>query len=158
MSPQLAGICVEAGDAETIRSPIGGDVTFLVRGRQANGAMSVFRVVVPPGSGPPLHVHTDLDEAVYVLEGEVRWRLGEELLAGPSASLVFIPRGLAHCFQNTGTEPATMLITFTPAGMEGFFERQAELQECDPDAFRDAASQEGMEVVGPPLVQSHPLG
>jgi quercetin dioxygenase-like cupin family protein len=157
MSSQLAGICVHAGDAETIRSPLGGDVTFLARGSQTDGAMSVFRVVVPAGSGPPLHVHDALDEAIYVLDGDVRWRLGEELLAAPAGSLVFVPRGLAHCFQNTGTEPATMLITFTPAGMEGFFERQADLAEFDLDVFRAAAAQEGMEVVGPPLAQSDPL-
>src|SRR3954447_25123452 len=95
-------------EPETIRSPIGGDVTFLARGSQTNGAMSVFRVVIPPGEGPPLHVHDALDEAIYVLDGDVRWRLGEELIAAPAGSLVFVTRGLAHCFQNTGIEPATM--------------------------------------------------
>ncbi len=40
---------------------------------------------------------------------------------------------------------------FTPAGMEGFFDRFAELAEPDPGAFVRLGSEVGMEVLGPPL-------
>jgi quercetin dioxygenase-like cupin family protein len=141
----------------TIRSPIGGEVEFLARGEETGGALSAFRITVPSLAGPPLHVHNDLDEAVYVLEGHFRWKLGEELRDAPQGSFVFVPRGLRHCFQNLGPGDGTQLIQFVPAGMEGFFERQADLAEFDLDAFKAAAAHEGMEVVGPPLAQSDPL-
>jgi hypothetical protein len=31
-----------------------------------------------------------------------------------------------HCFRNTGTETARMLLTLTPAGIEGWFEETLE--------------------------------
>lgn len=157
MSLQRAGLVVKVAEGETIRSPIGGEVTFVARREHTQGALSAFHVVVPPREGPPLHVHKSLEESVYVLAGDLRWKLGDELHPAPTGSFVFIPRGLPHCFQNVGSGPATMLITFTPAGMEGFFERQADLAAFDLDAFRRAAAEEGMDVVGPPLAQSHPL-
>ena len=49
-----------------------------------------------------------------------------------------------------------MLVTFTPAGMEGFFDRLSDLTAFDPDAFRRAAAEVGTDVVGPPLAQSDP--
>ena len=59
----------------------------------------------------------------YVLEGDLRWKLGDDVSTTPAGSFVFIPRGLAHCFQNVGEAPARMLIIFAPAGMERFSER-----------------------------------
>ena len=50
-----------------------------------------------------------------------------------------------------------MLVTFFPAGMEGFFDRLASMTEFDLDTFSAAAAEHGMEVVGPPLAQSDPL-
>jgi quercetin dioxygenase-like cupin family protein len=157
MSGEPRAFAVGPGEAETARSPIGGDVTFIARGEQTNGAFTVLEIAIPPGEGPPLHVHTREDESVYVLAGELRWKLDRELRATPAGSFVFIPRGLAHTFQNTGEEPGRMLVTFTPAGMEDFLGRFAELTDFDLDTFRRVAAEHGMEVVGPPLAESDPL-
>lgn len=151
------GIVVGAGGGERVRSPLGGDVTFFVRGDQSDGAISVLEAVNPAGEGPPLHVHTKEDEAIYVLDGELRWKLGEKLsVTGPGA-FVFIPRGMPHTWQNVGERDSRMLITFTPAGMEGFFDRLASMREFDLDEFKGAAADHGMEVVGPRLAESDPL-
>jgi quercetin dioxygenase-like cupin family protein len=151
------GIAVSAGDGERIRSPLSGDITFLVRGEESNGALAALEATAPPGDGPPLHIHTREDETVYVLEGQFRWKLGEENhLTGPG-SFVFIPRGLAHTWQCLGNQAGRMLITFAPAGMERFFDAQAALTEFDLEAFRAAAAESAMEVVGPPLAESDPL-
>ncbi len=157
MSTNVGGIVASPGDGRTIRSPIGGSVTFLARGDETNGALSVFSVGVPPLEGPPLHVHRDLDETIYVVEGDFRWKLGDELRRSPAGSFVFIPRGLVHCFQNIGEGEGRLLITFAPAGMEGFFEQQMDLAEFDLDTFKAAAARAGMDVVGPPLAVSDPL-
>jgi len=151
------GIAVGPEEGERIRSPLSGEVTFFVRGEQSNGALAALEATAPPGSDPPLHVHTREEETVYVLEGQFRWKLGEERpITGPG-SFVFIPRGLAHTWQCIGETPGRMLITFAPAGMERFFEAQAALTEFDPDAFRAAATDNAMDVVGPPLSESDPL-
>jgi quercetin dioxygenase-like cupin family protein len=117
----------------------------------------VLEVANPPGQGPPLHVHTAQDETIQVLDGELRWRLGDEVQSAGPGAFVFVPRGLPHCFQVVGERRARMVITFAPAGMEAFFERLSTMTEFDPTEFRAAAEENGMRVVGPPLAESHPV-
>jgi quercetin dioxygenase-like cupin family protein len=154
---QNGGIAVGAGEGERIRSPLGGDVTQIVRGEHSDGALAALEATNGPGEGPPLHVHTREDETVYVLEGEFRWKLGDELSVTGPGSFVFIPRGVSHTWQVIGEGDGRMLVTFFPAGMEGFFDRLSSMTEFDLDTFSAAAAEHGMEVVGPPLAQSDPL-
>jgi glyoxylate utilization-related uncharacterized protein len=94
---------------------------------------------------------------LYVIEGEMRFKVGDELQSAPTGSFVFIPRGARHTWQNVGREPARMLIHFTPSGMERFFDEFAALEAPDPGAFQRVAAKVGMDVVGPPLAQSDPV-
>jgi quercetin dioxygenase-like cupin family protein len=157
MEARSRGIAVGPGEGQHIPSPIGGDITFIVRGEQSNGALAALEAVAPPGEGPPLHFHGREDETVYILEGDFRWKLGDELSVRGPGSFVFIPRGLAHTWQCVGERPGRFLFTFAPAGMEGFFDRLSSLTEFDLHAFRAAAAEHGMEVVGPMLAESDPL-
>jgi quercetin dioxygenase-like cupin family protein len=140
-------------EGEHIRNVVGGPVTFKLRGEQTNGQLTAFENVLPSGAGPPLHVHAHEDECWYVLEGELRFQLGERFGRAPRGSFVFVPRGTGHCFQNVGAEDARVLIMFTPAGMERFFERFAvEARGTTADeAFRSIGREVGMTVIGPPL-------
>jgi quercetin dioxygenase-like cupin family protein len=96
--------------------------TFLVTGEETGGAYFAMEAWVPPGGGPPPHVHTREDETFYVLEGEIEFLLGDEIVAAGPGDFVNVPRGTVHRFLNAGDETARMILTFTPAGMEGFFE------------------------------------
>jgi hypothetical protein len=65
----------------------------------------------------------------------------------------------AHCFANVGADPARILVMFTPAGLERFFEGIATLEagpdgRLNPDAYRAVAHSASMQVLGPPLSQS----
>jgi quercetin dioxygenase-like cupin family protein len=141
------------GEGEHIRNSVGGPVTFKLRGEQTNGQLTVFENVVPSGGGPPLHVHAHEDECWYVLEGELRFQLGGRFGRAPRGSFVFVPRGTGHCFQNVGAEDARVLVMFTPAGMERFFERFAVKARgiTADEAFRSIGREVGMTVIGPPL-------
>jgi quercetin dioxygenase-like cupin family protein len=96
MEAESRGIAVAPGEGQHIPSPIGGDITFIVRGEQSNGALAALEAVAPPREGPPLHFHGREDETVYILEGDSRWKLGDELSTRGPGSFVFIPRRLAH--------------------------------------------------------------
>ncbi len=74
-----------------------------------------------PDTGPALHLHLSQEEWFYVMEGEVRFRVGDHRLQlGPGESIL-APRRIPHCFSAVGA-PARMLITFTPADkMEQYF-------------------------------------
>jgi uncharacterized RmlC-like cupin family protein len=76
----------------------------------------------------------------------------EALETAPAGSFVFVPRGTPHNFQNVGSDAARILVMFTPAGMERFFERFAEpSDEPAPERFAGIGREVSMEVVGPPL-------
>ena len=91
-----------------------------------------------PAGGPPPHIHHREDESFYVREGTLAIRMGDRTVNAAPGDFVHIPRGTVHCFKNTGNGHAKMLVTFTPAGMEKFFE----------EAFHPA----GDRSAGPPLV------
>jgi len=75
------------------------------------------------------------EERAVVARAQVGRARGEgAVVAGPN-DFVNIPRGAVHCFRNTGTETARMVLTFTPAGIEGWFE---ECLERAPNDARDA--------------------
>ncbi|MGI8562742.1 MAG: cupin domain-containing protein [Candidatus Dormibacter sp.] len=102
MSSDALPLAVGPGEGPTIQGPASGPLTFKVRGQHTNGALTALENAIAPGDGPPLHTHANEDEAWYVLEGELRFRLGAELRGAPAGTFVFVPRGTPHCFQNIG--------------------------------------------------------
>ncbi len=139
-------------------TPVGGALTFKVRGEDTDGLLTAFESVAAPGEGPPLHAHANEDEVWYALEGTFRVRLDDDVREAPAGTFVFIPRGVVHTWQNVAGTPGRVLVVFTPAGFEHFFERFAhEAGDAPAEAFRRIGGEIGMRVVGPPLRQSHPL-
>jgi mannose-6-phosphate isomerase-like protein (cupin superfamily) len=63
----------------------------------------------------PLHVHHRDDEAWYVLEGTLRFRIGDdEFEAGPGAA-VLAHKGVPHAYGNARRgQPARYLLVLTP--------------------------------------------
>ena len=104
----------------------GDHYTFLVTGAESGGAYFAMEALVPPGGGPPLHVHMREDETFYLLEGELEFRLGEESITAGPGDFVNVPRGTVHNFRNVGAGTARMVLTFTPAGIERWFEETLE--------------------------------
>ena len=62
----------------------------------------------------PLHVHHDDDEAWYVLQGRLGFRLGgEEFEVGPGSG-VLARRGTPHTYRNAGDVEAEYLLVMPP--------------------------------------------
>jgi mannose-6-phosphate isomerase-like protein (cupin superfamily) len=108
--------------------------TFLITGEQSGGAYFVMEALVPPGGGPPPHIHRNEDETFYIVAGECSIMIGDTKVEAKHGDFINIPRGVVHCFRNNGSVPARMIVTFTPAGMEGFF-----LETLEPAVDRHAA-------------------
>ena len=89
-------------------------------------------------------IHYREDESFYVREGTLAIRVGDRTFNASPGDFVHVPRGTVHCFTNIGAGHAKMLVTFTPAGMEKFFE----------EAFYPA----GDRSVGPPHLTDELLG
>ena len=63
----------------------------------------------------PLHVHHADDEAWYVLEGTLRFQIGEETSEAGPGSAVWMPRGTPHAYGNARRgHPARYLLVMTP--------------------------------------------
>lgn len=141
-----------------IHGPAGGPARVLAGTPETAGTFTCLDNIIGPGQGPPLHVHAREDEIWFVLEGDLRFLADDRMLQAPQGSLVFVPRRTAHCFQNIGSTDARVLVMFTPGGMERFFEGFAELPDgpVDQAAYHAIAHDCFMDVVGPPLAQSHP--
>ncbi len=94
-----------------------------------------------------------------MLEGKLRVRLEDAVHEAPAGSLAFFPRGVPHTWQNVGETASRIFVVFTPsaAGMERFFEQAAKVaRETAPgEVFERYGDDAGMELLGPPLAQSH---
>ncbi|GLZ78582.1 hypothetical protein Afil01_33890 [Actinorhabdospora filicis] len=101
---------------------LSGDVYSLKLGAADSGGTATFlEASVPPGGGPPSHVHADADEAFYLLAGDLDIYAAGEQYAAATGDFVFIPKGTAHRFHNAGTHTVKLLLFFTPAGVDRFF-------------------------------------
>ena len=117
MLDKLAPTITTPGSGRAIY--VAGDLyTFLVEGHQSGGSFALWHAVVPPGGGPPPHIHSREDEAFYVLKGQITFFAGGvRQVAGPGNGIC-LPRGGEHAFRNETAEPAETLIMVTPAGFD----------------------------------------
>lgn len=146
-----AGFVVSPGGAPRFSGPQGREADFtevLATGDQTGGTLGMFRQTIAPKSGPPTHIHQAEDEFFYIVSGEFKVQLGDRIMSAPAESVMFVPRGTAHTFQNVGTEPGVVLVGVTPGGFERIFE---ERQGVDADTNRALMKMHKTEVVGPPL-------
>lgn len=125
--------------------------------------LSVLESLAPHGDSPPLHVHHTEDEIFHLLEGDLRFRVGDrELVAGPGETLL-APKGVPHSYRVESDEARWLVIT-----ARGDFERlvrsfsrlagRPELPAPAPPPTPDqaaalaaACAEHGIELVGPPL-------
>lgn len=113
----------------TIRKPkegrtiaVVGDVyRFLATGDETNGKYAMWEAIVPPGGGPPPHIHSREEEAFYILDGEITFTVNEEKIVAKAGTFANMPVGTPHSFKNESDQPAKMLISVAPAGLEQMF-------------------------------------
>jgi mannose-6-phosphate isomerase-like protein (cupin superfamily) len=131
---------LEAGEGKLF-SARGSAMFFKATRASTNGAFSLMERTLPPGGRkPPPHVHTNCEEAFYVLDGEVEFTLGNETIIGRRDTFVLVPGGVAHTFGNTGAVPARLLVLHAPA-MDAYFEELQGLwsQENPPSSEEELA-------------------
>ncbi|MEH2465806.1 cupin domain-containing protein [Nostoc sp.] len=117
------------------------EVIFKAVGADTHGHLGLFEYLIQPGrTTPQLHLHRQMEEMFYVLEGEVEIQAGDRIVQGQPGAFVLVPRNTPHTFANRGTKPAKLLIMFSPGGeREKYFEDLASLlqdgQKPDQEAL-----------------------
>ena len=128
-SRATAGYSVAPGEGERIWS-VGETLTVKASGELTGGTLVLLESLVPPGGGPPPHIHTREDEFLYVLAGRLDVTIGDQLHALAPGGFAYVPRGTVHTFSNAGATASRILVGFTPGGIEVFF-REAGLPATD---------------------------
>ena len=138
-------------------------VTMAVGHEQGADGISVVESVGPRGDSAPLHVHRTEDEVFHVLEGEFRFRVGDQDLRAGQGETLLAPKGVPHSYLVESERGRWLAIT-VHGDFEGFVRslgrpaERPELPEPSPpptpegaDALAAAAFKHQIEIVGPPL-------
>lgn len=142
--PTSGPIAVLPGHSPVI-SMLGQPLEVKLTGAQTANVYAVTEAEVAPGwAGPPPHIHHREDEAVYVIEGTLVFRIGREEVAAPAGTFVHIPRGIPHTFRSDTDQVSRQLTIYTPAGFEGIF---AEVDAAGPARLAEADAEYGLEVL-----------
>lgn len=117
------------------------------------GALAVWESLIPGKGGPSLHVHHDVDEWFFVIDGEFVFRLGDALHDVHPGDSVFVPRGQAHTWSHRGTGTGRVLFLVNPAGLlESFFRENAtRTRRLTLEEAQQFFEAHGMSLLGPPL-------
>lgn len=110
----------QQGQGRTI-AVVGDVYRFLATGEDTDGKYALFEAIVPPGGGPPPHVHSREEEGFYILEGEITFTIDGKQVIATTGTFANMPVGTPHSFKNESSRPAKMLISVAPAGLEKMF-------------------------------------
>jgi quercetin dioxygenase-like cupin family protein len=125
---------------------------------QTGGAFGLIESTERRGDAPPLHVHSDEDEAYYVIEGELTFFVGEEEIRAPAGTPVYAPRRIPHSYR-VDSSASKIVVVNVPGGWEGFFSEAGdaasageEPRAIEPDLERlgELAARRGVTILGDP--------
>lgn len=128
----------------------------------ANGCPVVGTLSLPEGASPPLHVHIDLDDSFYVIEGKMVVRCGDEVALAREGSWVPFPAGVPHTFRVLDG-PARLLLVHADDSFLEFVRaagRPATAQDVpdagdgpNADELARLSAAHGITNVGPPMTE-----
>lgn len=141
MCPQYEPIIVQQTESRDLHA-FGNVLSVMLDGEKTGGTIAIMSELVPPGGGPPLHVHTREDEIFLVAEGRISYFVNGSWTEVGVGGVVYLPKGAAHCYRNVGTTPSRHWIITLPSGFEQFFASCAEefAQPGGPHADRIVAT------------------
>ena len=122
-------------EAERDSASLGGIVVgFGLDAQQTGGVCSTLELLVEPHQLATPHLHTREDEFLYVIDGSVGVRVGDDEFELPAGATIFKPRGIAHTYWNASDERAKLLMGVVPGGWEGFFRELGQLRIDEGEA------------------------
>jgi quercetin dioxygenase-like cupin family protein len=126
-----------------------------IRARIINTPTSPFTILdmtIKPGFGAPAHVSATEDKLFIVLEGTLKYLIGERTeVAGPGAR-VQAPKGIVHGFTNVGPGDARHILVSTPRRHEEFFRDLNDIPEPREEHMHllpEIAERHDQKIVGP---------
>lgn len=99
------------------------DIRTIIHSKQTGKQISNVEVAVAPKQmGPSPHMHKDLDELMYVLEGTATVMIGNEIYEVEAGGWNFRPRRIVHSFWNASDKPLRFIDCFFNQNFEDYLE------------------------------------
>ena len=89
-----------------------------------NAGTSPFTILdmkIKPGFGAPAHISATEDKLFIVLEGTLKYLIGDKTEVVEPGARVQVPKGMVHGFTNVGSGDARHILVSTPRRHEEFF-------------------------------------
>jgi quercetin dioxygenase-like cupin family protein len=102
---------------------LGGLYEVKAASAETGGALTAMEMTMPAGMGPPPHTHPGT-ESVYILEGTLRYHIGDETVEAGPGSFFDISEGVLENFEPTSD--VRVLVIYTPGGIDEFFAEAGE--------------------------------
>jgi len=124
------------------------------------GSLAVVEMTFLPGKlGAPPHRHHS-GEAVYVLEGTIRYHIEDQAVDATAGDFLFFPEGTLEWMENTTDQPARALVIYDRPAIVDFFNEVGDVatshtlsppSEKEPDLASVAAigRRHGLDIVVP---------
>lgn len=118
-------------------------------GRETGESIMLFEETLPPGTASLYHLHHDSDEVAWVLEGEIAFRIGDEVSQGGPGTCAYMPRNVPHAWKNTGGTTGRVVFLYTPAQAGNLIEALADGRPQGEAAANEFYERHHWEVLGP---------
>ncbi|WP_454623836.1 cupin domain-containing protein [Bradyrhizobium cenepequi] len=113
---------------------------------------TILDMTIKPGAGAPAHISATEDKLFIVIEGQLKYLVGDRTaVVGPGAR-VQVPRGTVHGFTNVGCADARHILVSTPRRHEEFFRDLHDIpnpREEHMDLLPGIAARHDQAIVGP---------
>jgi quercetin dioxygenase-like cupin family protein len=79
----------------------------------------LVRVEMPPGQGHAFHRHPEMEEILYILDGEAEQWVESDRKILRAGEIAHVPMNVVHGTYNVGDRPLTFLAILSPATTTG---------------------------------------
>lgn len=116
------------------RSPFEGAVALAMAGADSGSKfLTVAELTVEPGRKSAYHIHPNTEESIYVIEGEMEFRLGGNKFRASAGDCVLANRGIGHGLENVGDAPARLITMYPSPAPEREEIGEVEFVDAEPE-------------------------
>ncbi|MBA31987.1 MAG: hypothetical protein CL748_05725 [Chloroflexi bacterium] len=101
---------------QNISNPFDGSEMLLMASEvTGTGMITVADLFVEPGAKSPYHFHDNTEESIFVVEGNLEFRLGSKIFSASSGDCILAPQGIGHGLENIGNNKARLITVYPNA-------------------------------------------
>ncbi len=112
----------------------GGKLLTMAGASTGASMATVGDLTVQPGVRSGYHLHPNTEEAIFVVEGEMEFRVGSSRFRASSGDCVLAPQGIGHGLENVGDSTARLITVYPNAEPEREALQDVEYTDGDPPA------------------------